>query len=85
MSNSKNILYLFSLMLLWLTGCETDSSWAPLPDREEEPVEVRFHAIRTRVGGTLSRANYTEKDAWATGDKIGIWNEFYNNSQRKDD
>ena len=83
MSNSKNILYLFSLVFLMLTGCEADSSWAPLPDREEEPVEVRFHAINVGADVTVSRANYVEREAWVTGDEVGIWNEFYNHLSLK--
>lgn len=56
MSNSKNILYLTSLMLLMLTGCEADTSWAPLPDKGEEPVEVRLHATTVGAGVEVSRA-----------------------------
>ena len=56
MSNSKNILYLISLMLLMLTGCEADTSWAPLPGEGEEPVEVRLHATTVGAGVEVSRA-----------------------------
>ncbi len=56
MSYSKNILYLTSLMLLMLTGCEADTSWAPLPDKGEEPVEVRLHATTVGAGVEVSRA-----------------------------
>ena len=58
MSNSKNILYLISLMLLMLTGCEADTSWAPLPGEGEEPVEVRLHATTLGASVEVSRASY---------------------------
>lgn len=57
MSNSKNILYLISLMLLMLTGCEADTSWAPLPEEGEEPVEVRLYATTVGAGVEVSRAS----------------------------
>ena len=78
MSNSKNILYLISLMLLMLTGCEADTSIAPFPNEGEEPVEVRFHATTVGASVEVSRANYEEKGL-ETGDKIGICNEWYDN------
>ena len=56
MSNSKNILYLISLMLLMLTGCEADTSIAPFPNEGEEPIEVRLHATTVGVGVEVSRA-----------------------------
>ena len=56
MSNSKNILYLISLMLLMLTGCEADTSIAPFPNEGEEPVEVRLHATTVGAGVEVSRA-----------------------------
>ena len=56
MSNSKNILYLISLMLLMLTGCEADTSIAPFPNEGEEPVEVRLHATNVGAGVEVSRA-----------------------------
>ena len=58
MSNSKNILYLISLILLMLTGCEADTSWAPLPGEGEEPVEVRLHATTLGASVEVSRASY---------------------------
>ncbi|MBR5541857.1 MAG: fimbrillin family protein [Bacteroides sp.] len=80
MSNSKNILYLISLILLMLTGCEADSSLAPFPNEGKEPVEVRFHAISVGASVDVSRAeNHVEKIALVNGDQIGIWNEFYPN------
>ena len=57
MSNSKNILYLISLMLLMLTGCEADTSWAPLPGEGEEPVEVRLHATTLGASVEVTRAS----------------------------
>lgn len=79
MSNSNNILYLLSFMLLMLTGCEADSSFAPL-QQEEELVEVRFNAaIIVGANATVTRANYTEKSTFADNDKIGIWNTIYEN------
>lgn len=57
MSNSKNILYLTSLMLLMLTGCEADTSIAPFPNEGEEPVEVRLHATTVGVGVEVTRAS----------------------------
>ena len=57
MSNSKNILYLISLMLLMLTGCEADTSWAPLPEEGEELVEVHLHATTVGAGVEVARAN----------------------------
>lgn len=57
MSNSKNILYLISLMLLMLTGCEADTSWAPLPEEGEEPVEVRLYATTVGAGVEVTRAS----------------------------
>ena len=80
MSNSKNILYLISLILLMLTGCEADSSFAPFPNEGEELVEVRFHAVTVGASVDVSRAeNHVEKNALANNDQIGIWNEFYPN------
>ena len=78
MSNSKNILYLISLILLMLTGCEADSSLAPFPNEGKEPVEIRFHAISVGASVDVSRAPYEEK-GFETDDQIGIWNEFYSN------
>ena len=57
MSNSKNILYLISLMLLMLTGCEADTSIAPFPNEGEELVEVRLHATTVGAGVEVARAN----------------------------
>ena len=57
MSNSKNILYLISLMLLMLTGCEADTSIAPFPNEGEELVEVRLHATTYGAGVEVARAN----------------------------
>ena len=80
MSNSKNILYLISLILLMLTGCEADTTLAPLPNPGEEPVEVRFHATTFGANVEVSRAeNYTEKNTLTADDKIGIWNDYYSN------
>lgn len=79
MSNSKNILYLLSLILLMLTGCEAETLTAPLPSQGEEPVEVRFHATTIGAGVTVSRANYRDVATSLQEDKIGIWNEFYDN------
>lgn len=79
MSNSKNILYLLSLVLLMLTGCEAEAPTALLPTTGEGPVEVRFHAINVGADVTVSRANYSDVATSLQEDKIGIWNEFYNN------
>lgn len=79
MSDSKNILYIFSFMLLILTGCEAESSWAPLPNTGEEPVEVRFHASMVGASVTVSRSEYTEENPLEVNEKVGIWNEYYNN------
>ena len=57
MSNSKNILYLISLMLLMLTGCEADTSIAPFPNEGEEPVEVRLHATTLGASVEVTRAS----------------------------
>ena len=56
MSNSKNILYLISLILLMLTGCEAETSLAPFPNEGEEPIEVRLHATTFGSGIEVSRA-----------------------------
>ena len=77
MNNSKNILYLTSLIILMLTGCEAETPIAPLPNNGEEPMEVHFHAVTVNADVTVSRANYEEKASLVTGDKIGIWNELY--------
>lgn len=79
MSNSKNILYLLSLVLLMLTGCEAEAPTALLPTKGEGPVEVRFHAINVGAGVTVSRANYSDVATSLQENKIGIWNEFYDN------
>lgn len=60
-----------------LTGCEAEAPTALLPTTGEGPVEVRFHAINVGAGVTVSRANYSVTSLQE--DKIGIWNEFYNN------
>jgi hypothetical protein len=44
-------------MLLMLTGCEADTSWAPLPEEGEEPVEVRLHATTVGAGVEVTRAS----------------------------
>lgn len=80
MSNSKNILYLLSLVLLMLTGCEAETPTALLPSPGEGPVEVRFHAINVGAGVTVSRADYSDVATSLQEDKIGIWNEFYDNT-----
>ena len=80
MSDSKNILYLFSFMLLILTGCEAESSWAPLPDKGEEPVEVRFHASMVGASVSIGRAEYdTTQEKLEIDEQVGIWNEHYEN------
>ena len=79
MSNSKNILYLLSLVLLMLTGCEAETPTALLPTTGEGPVEVRFHAINVGAGVTVSRTNYSDVATSLQENKIGIWNEFYDN------
>lgn len=81
MSDSKNILYLFAFMLLMLTGCEAESSLAPLPNAGEEPVELRFHARVAGAGVSVARSEYTAEDMLQEGDRIGIWNEYYHNLQ----
>ena len=81
MSDSKNILYLFAFMLLMLTGCEAESSLAPLPNAGEEPVELRFHARVVGADVSVARSEYTPEDMLQAGDRIGIWNEFYHNLQ----
>lgn len=77
MSDYKNILYLLSLVLLMLTGCEAEAPAALLPDQGEEPVEVRFHAINVGADVTVSRACYSSTSLQE--DEIGIWNKFYHN------
>ena len=79
MSNSKNILYLISLILLMLTGCEAETSWAPLPNEEEEPVEVRFHATTFGANVEVSRATSYEDNTFHPDYEIGIWNDYYSN------
>ena len=81
MSDSKNILYLFAFMLLMLTGCEAESSLAPLPNAGEEPVELRFHARVVGAGVSVARSEYAAGTVLTEGVKIGIWNEFYDNLQ----
>ena len=61
-----------------LTGCEAETSLVPFPNEGEEPVEVRFHATTIGANVEVSRANYVEQGL-ETDDKIGIWNEWYNN------
>ena len=62
-----------------LTGCEAEAPTALLPTTGEGPVEVRFHAINVGAGVTVSRANYSDVATSLQEDKIGIWNEFYDN------
>ena len=78
MSNSKNILYLISLMLLMLTGCEADTSIAPFPNEGEEPVEVRLHATTVGVGVEVARAN-GETIPLLEGTKVGMTGGTYQN------
>ena len=40
-----------------LTGCEADTSWAPLPGEGEEPVEVRLYATTVGAGVEVSKAS----------------------------
>lgn len=63
-----------------LTGCEAETLTAPLPSQGEEPVEVHFHATTIGAGVTVSRANYSDVATSLQENKIGIWNEFYNNT-----
>lgn len=62
-----------------LTGCEAEAPTALLPTTGEGPVEVRFHAINVGAGVTVSRANYSDVATSLHENKIGIWNEFYDN------
>jgi len=68
-------------MLLMLTGCEAESSLVPLPNGGEEPVEVRFHAKVVGADVSVSRSEYTAGTALQENERIGIWNEFYDNLQ----
>ena len=78
MSNSKNILYLISLMLLMLTGCEADTSIAPFPNEGEEPVEVRLHATTVGAGVEVARAN-GETIPLPEGTQVGMTGGTYQN------
>ena len=78
MSNSKNILYLISLMLLMLTGCEADTSWAPLPGEGEEPVEVRLHATTLGASVEVTRAS-GETIPLPNGTQVGMLGGTYQN------
>lgn len=79
MSNSKNILYLISLMLLMLTGCEADTSIAPFPNEGEEPVEVRLHATTVGVGVEVTRASGDTIPLPENMRKIGMLGGTYQN------
>lgn len=78
MSNSKNILYLISLMLLMLTGCEADTSIAPFPNEGEELVEVRLHATTVGAGVEVARAN-GETIPLPEGTQVGMTGGTYQN------
>lgn len=78
MSNSKNILYLISLILLMLTGCEADSSFAPFPNEGEEPVEVRLHATTLGASVEVSRAS-DGTIPLPQNTKVGMWGGTYQN------
>lgn len=78
MSNSKNILYLTSLMLLMLTGCEADTSIAPFPNEGEELVEVRLHATTVGAGVEVARAN-GETIPLPEGTQVGMTGGTYQN------
>ena len=78
MSNSKNILYLISLMLLMLTGCEADTSLAPFPNEGEEPIEVRLHATTFGANVEVSRAS-DETIPLPENTQVGMWGGNYQN------
>lgn len=78
MSNSKNILYLISLMLLMLTGCEAETSLAPFPNEGEEPIEVRLHATTLGASVEVSRAN-DETIPLPENTQVGMWGATYQN------
>ena len=50
-----------------LTGCEADTSLAPLPGLGEEPVEVRLHATTIGAGLEVSRVTTLNNQIGMTG------------------
>ena len=68
---TTNLSILFGLALLMLTGCEQDTT-ATLPQPGEEPAEVLFSARIAQVA-ISTRANYTPKEAFQSGNEIGLF------------
>lgn len=70
MSKKKNISYLFSLALLLLAGCESNT--ATVTPLEEEAVEVRLRASVCTIETTVSRS-VIEGTTLKAGDTVGIF------------
>lgn len=68
---TTNLSILFGLALLMLTGCEQDTT-ATLPQPGEEPAEVLFSARIAQVD-ISTRANYIPKEAFQSGNEIGLF------------
>lgn len=75
MSKRVNISYLFSIMLLLLTGCEQETSLAPSPIHGEEPVEILLSANVVQVSASiLTRSDFLNETSFKDGTrKVGVF------------
>ena len=63
MSKRVNISYLFSIILLLLTGCEQENSQTPSPNNGEEPVEILLSANVMQVSASIiTRNDFVEEN-----------------------
>lgn len=75
MSKRVNISYLFSIILLLLTGCEQENSQTPSPNNGEEPVEILLSANVMQVSASIiTRNDFVDETSFKDGTKqVGVF------------